>query len=973
VLCRQLKDNTRGSRKSALEKSRYFLALGICHIQGFYAAWDKCDASRSTLDTVHNGFNCICNAAKLGNPSAQAIISRLCDRLPPNEADLMRQTLPVATWLATAMHHGHVRAAWELKSRYPEQYSEALAISAAGRLHALAALASPGTATLTGAMLDPFGHLTPALKSVLTNPRITKLQQSAYLGSLEICQAIISESGVEEIGRQDDDGYTALHYAARGGCPKVVEYLLAEADPNARSKHGRTPLHMAVLSTAAEDVGSILLCHGAKPNVFSTSHTLDGLAACRDYYLSGYGTPLHLAVLVGDVKVASLLLEAGADPNSKEGGGLSPLESAVRLHSVKMVEILMPFAVNGPGALPSEHDLYPRLAGSFVSPLLRILYWDGGLDGVSFVSDAVRCIESHGISLDDRGILGAALDANNASLADVFLRKLGFGTPKADSITPFRYRVENYDDNFHHPLDLPLWPDLHAIFSMVLQSCGPDTLKTVLKYVQKPLPSHGASGRHLLHVVGSRQFASLDDTCGLFDAVIAAGVTVIGSTIRDGEHGVLQAAATSNNHHAVEALLRHRPPLQDVEDATRTFLRKGSYSRAALEMIDLIFEHRPEVLTVPLPSRVDPISAHGVADNNAIAADTNYLRVLCQTREFGRDDDIHRTILNAIFDKTRGQEGGIAALWERVHEMGVGLLGEQTPLHCAARNGDAVAVKALLSLEGVDVNATSRDPVLADLELDLPDLGDLSLTDTNPAPPSTGLMMRGLGRGPTPLDMALKRSWELSLFLWPEPTRQALLDLRRIGGTRKEEADYNKRTDEVVKLLRDAGAKTGAELFDIPASVVQAGASFHTTVTDRYKKQNEIRAPSDTHERIFRFFGLACSLPSQQLTLNRYPGLAGGPHASHPRFSLLHRDVVDGFAAEEVLRGGLAAAKTEYDGWAGRNDVVRGALDAIQEVEGGCDSVALSAGLMYCFCEVLRTLELISEVLSATVDEKRKE
>ena len=96
------------------------------------------------------------------------------------------------------------------------------------------------------------------------------------------------------------------------GSPAVIVALLdAEANPNARTEGGSTPLHLAARQRLAVIVA--LLEAGVDPTVRSE----DGI------------TLLHLSALSNDSPaVIKALLDAGADPVSRNVSGLRPLHMA---------------------------------------------------------------------------------------------------------------------------------------------------------------------------------------------------------------------------------------------------------------------------------------------------------------------------------------------------------------------------------------------------------------------------------------------------------------------------------------------------------------------------------------------------------------------------------------------------------------------------------------------------------------------
>jgi ankyrin repeat protein len=128
--------------------------------------------------------------------------------------------------------------------------------------------------------------------------------QALEAGDLETFRALV-DSDPSLIGRQDEDGMTPLHHAAREGQAGVVELLLERgADVGIRDAEDRTPLHHAANLGDAEAT-RLLLAHGA-----------DVMA--REFRGR---TPLFIACNWGEnPEVVRLLLDAGADVNDRTPG-----------------------------------------------------------------------------------------------------------------------------------------------------------------------------------------------------------------------------------------------------------------------------------------------------------------------------------------------------------------------------------------------------------------------------------------------------------------------------------------------------------------------------------------------------------------------------------------------------------------------------------------------------------------------------
>lgn len=150
-----------------------------------------------------------------------------------------------------------------------------------------------------------------------------------------------------------------LHTAASEGDVKCVRELLKRGmNPNIKDRRGWTPLHYAV-NAGHYDIVWLLLDYGANPNSRAGGWT--GL------------TPLHMAVRNQNYDIAKLLLDAGAKPDARDEWGRSPLHYAASSGNFLITHLLIER-----GADVNALDAYSRTplheaVSSLVGPKEKIL------------------------------------------------------------------------------------------------------------------------------------------------------------------------------------------------------------------------------------------------------------------------------------------------------------------------------------------------------------------------------------------------------------------------------------------------------------------------------------------------------------------------------------------------------------------------------------------------------------------------
>ncbi|XP_074233807.1 E3 ubiquitin-protein ligase MIB2 isoform X5 [Camelus bactrianus] len=166
----------------------------------------------------------------------------------------------------------------------------------------------------------------------------TALQVAAYLGQVELVRLLLqARAGVD---LADDEGNTALHYAALGAVKRILARARQLVD--AQKEDGFTALHLAALNNHWE-VAQVLIREG-RCDVNVRNRKLQ--------------SPLHLAVQQAHVGLVPLLVDAGCSVNAEDEEGDTALHVALQRHQ------LLPLVADGAGGDPGPLQLLSRLQAS---------------------------------------------------------------------------------------------------------------------------------------------------------------------------------------------------------------------------------------------------------------------------------------------------------------------------------------------------------------------------------------------------------------------------------------------------------------------------------------------------------------------------------------------------------------------------------------------------------------------------------
>ncbi|KAG5276639.1 hypothetical protein AALO_G00107960 [Alosa alosa] len=174
----------------------------------------------------------------------------------------------------------------------------------------------------------------------------TPLYEASKNGHEEVVKLLLSK-GVD-VNTRTKAGLTALHIASKNGHARVVSLLIPHTDRRMLKQSAISPLHLAA-EHDREDILEILIDAGFDVNtVLKTDHS--------QIYDDRCCSALHFTIRNSNIDTASMLLEAGADPNLDV---FNPLLVAVRQGNTEMVSLLVEYGANVNACVPTHPTTFP--------------------------------------------------------------------------------------------------------------------------------------------------------------------------------------------------------------------------------------------------------------------------------------------------------------------------------------------------------------------------------------------------------------------------------------------------------------------------------------------------------------------------------------------------------------------------------------------------------------------------------------
>ncbi|XP_033104501.1 inversin-A-like [Anneissia japonica] len=188
------------------------------------------------------------------------------------------------------------------------------------------------------------------------------LHAATYCTDTRLLSALLQSLSIDEVNQQDNDGMTALHWAAFHGQPEHVKLLMLRGtDIFMTDMDEKTPLHWASQKGSLSCCKALVHCNNGGSKlvncVEASGKTCVHLAAAAgrgdiiEEFSSIPGvdfealdpddrTPLHWASVTGQVDSLKILLKLGLNVSAKDNNGGTPLDYASKAGHTEVANIL---------------------------------------------------------------------------------------------------------------------------------------------------------------------------------------------------------------------------------------------------------------------------------------------------------------------------------------------------------------------------------------------------------------------------------------------------------------------------------------------------------------------------------------------------------------------------------------------------------------------------------------------------------
>ncbi|XP_029000626.1 putative palmitoyltransferase ZDHHC13 isoform X1 [Betta splendens] len=187
---------------------------------------------------------------------------------------------------------------------------------------------------------------------------VSLLHWAAINNRTELVKYYLSKGAVvDQLG--GDLNSTPLHWAIRQGhLPMVIQLMRYGADPSVADGEGYRALHLAILFQHMAIAAYLMAkgqevdgpdCNGQTPLMLAaqkiigpepTNFLIKNNASVSAVDKVNRNTPLHCAVLAGNVDAAHILLDAGASVDAENINGHTPIDLAHQVHSPLLIHML---------------------------------------------------------------------------------------------------------------------------------------------------------------------------------------------------------------------------------------------------------------------------------------------------------------------------------------------------------------------------------------------------------------------------------------------------------------------------------------------------------------------------------------------------------------------------------------------------------------------------------------------------------